>query len=278
MQWPVLLLQRSPSRDWLLATLDATRPRPGGRVDHGQVVAIRETFAVYQEADVMRGGGHARHALAQYVTGHVLPLVRHVDPETDTGATLFAAASEQTYLLGWMAFDDGRQALAQRYLMQSLRLAQASGDAMLGSHVLAGMSDQVRMLGHPQEALRLATVGRHGLRRAYSPACAVDLWALQARAHAALGDSREASHAVAQSEAAFTSVQRDDEPEWARFIDTAYLAGEWPTPSVTSPDRWSPPDSPTFSRRSPQPEPGPSRCTEPSRPGPSRPHHRSRRS
>ncbi len=137
----------APSRDWLLATLDATRPRAGGRVDHGQVVAIRETFAVYQEADVMRGGGHARHALAQYVTGHVLPLVRHVDPETDTGAALFAAASEQTYLLGWMAFDDGRQALAQRYLKQSLRLAQASGDAMLGSHVLAGMSDQVRMLG-----------------------------------------------------------------------------------------------------------------------------------
>jgi hypothetical protein len=98
---------------------------------------------------------------------------------------------------------------------------------MLGSHVLAGMSDQVRMLGHPQEALQLATVGRHGLRRAYNPACAANLWALQARAHAALGDSREASHAVAQSEAAFTSVQRDEEPEWARFIDTAYLTGEW---------------------------------------------------
>ncbi|MBV9160372.1 MAG: hypothetical protein JO281_02175 [Pseudonocardiales bacterium] len=40
-----------------------------------------------------------------------------------------AAASEQTYLLGWMAFDDGRRALAQRYLLQSLRLAEASGDA-----------------------------------------------------------------------------------------------------------------------------------------------------
>jgi hypothetical protein len=51
------------------------------------------------------------------------------DPDTDTGASLFTAASEQTYLLGWMAFDDGRQALAQRYLLQSLRLTQASGDA-----------------------------------------------------------------------------------------------------------------------------------------------------
>ncbi|MGH3670191.1 MAG: hypothetical protein ACRDSH_06090 [Pseudonocardiaceae bacterium] len=217
----------APSRDWLLATLDAAQRRPGGRIGHKQVAAIREAFAVYQEADVMRGGGHARRALAQYVTGHVLPLIREINPDTETGASLFAAASEQTYLLGWMAFDDGRQALAQRYLVQSLRLAEASGDAKLGSHVLAGMSDQARMLGHPKEALHLATAGRHGLSRAYSPACAADLWALQARAHGALGESREAAHAVAESEAAFERIERDNEPEWARFIDPAYLAGEW---------------------------------------------------
>lgn len=237
----------APSRDWLLATLDATRPRRGGRVDHDQVAAIREAFAVYQEADVMRGGGHARRALAQYVTGHVLPLVHDIDPETDTGAALFAAASEQTYLLGWMAFDDGRQALAQRYLVQSLRLAEASGDAMLGSHVVAGMSDQARMLGYPHEALQLVTAGRHGLSRAYSPACAADLWALQARAHAALGECREAAYAVAQSEAAFDNVQRDEEPEWARFIDTAYLAGEW---ANAFGDIARPVESTLFARRS----------------------------
>ncbi|MGH3771966.1 MAG: hypothetical protein ACRDRW_11325 [Pseudonocardiaceae bacterium] len=237
----------APSRDWLLATLDATAPRPGGRVDHEQVVSIREAFAVYQEADVMRGGGHARRALTLYVTGHVLPLVRDADPETTTGAGLFAAASEQTYLLGWMAFDDGRQALAQRYLLQALRLAQASGDAALGAHVLAGMCDQARMLGHPREALQLATAGRHGLARADSPACAADLWALQARAHASLGESREAAHAVAESEAAFDSVHRDDEPEWARFIDTAYLTGEW---ANAFGDIARPVESTRFARRS----------------------------
>ncbi|MGH3871122.1 MAG: hypothetical protein ACRDSR_06320 [Pseudonocardiaceae bacterium] len=195
----------------------------------------------------MRGGGHARRALAQYVTVHVLPLLRDVDPATDTGASLFAAASEQTYLLGWMAFDDGRQALAQRYLVQSLRLAQASGDAKLGSHVLAGMCDQARMVGHPREALHLASAGRHGLSRAYSPACAADLWALQGRAHAILGEVREAARAVAASEAAFDQVHRGDEPEWARFIDTAYLAGEW---ANAFGDIVRPVESTRFARRS----------------------------
>lgn len=217
----------APSRDWLLATLDATKSRSGRRIGHDQVAAIREAFAVYQEADVMHGGGHARQALAQYVTGHVLPLVNGADPETDTGADLFAAAGEQTYLLGWMAFDDGRQALAQRYLVQSLRLAEASGDATLGAHVLAGMSDQARMLGYPREALQLTTAGRHGLTRGHSAACAADLWALQARAHAALGEAPETAHAVAQSEAAAEHIIRANEPEWARFIETAYLNGEW---------------------------------------------------
>jgi hypothetical protein len=87
-----------------------------------------------------------------------------------------------------------------------------------GSQAVGG----ARMLGHPREALHLATAGRHGLTRAYSPACAADLWALQARAHGALGESREAAHAAAQSEAAFERIQRADEPEWAnRALDLA---------------------------------------------------------
>jgi hypothetical protein len=137
--------------------------------------------------------------------------------------------------------------LAQRYLVQSLRLAQACGDAKFGAHILAGLSDQACMLGHPREALQLATAGRHGLSRAYSPACAADLWALAARAHASLGESGQAAHAVAESEAAFERMHRDDEPEWARFIDTAYLAGEW---ANAFGDIARPVESTRFARRS----------------------------
>ncbi|MGH4012412.1 MAG: hypothetical protein ACRDSL_00425 [Pseudonocardiaceae bacterium] len=159
----------APSRDWLLAVLDATERRPGSRIGEHQVSVIREAFADFQQADVVHGGGHARAALAEYLTGRVLPLWQDVDPRSEGGAALFVAASEQTYLLGWMAVDDDRQALAQRYLIQALRLAQESGDAALGAHVLAGMSHQALMLDYPREALQLATAGRHGLTQAYSP-------------------------------------------------------------------------------------------------------------
>ncbi|HEU0089397.1 MAG TPA: hypothetical protein VFQ77_17435 [Pseudonocardiaceae bacterium] len=104
----------APSRDWLLAVLDATERRPGNRIGEYQVGVIREAFDMFQEADAIYGGGHARHALTEYLTGRVLPLLQDADPHSKAGAALFAAAAEQTYLLGWMAIDDGRQALVFR--------------------------------------------------------------------------------------------------------------------------------------------------------------------
>jgi transcriptional regulator with XRE-family HTH domain len=217
----------APSRDWLLAALDTTQVGRRRQIGNQEVLAIRRAFAMFQKADVHHGGGHARQALAQYVTEHVLPMLDDVDPDSDAGSQLFTAASEQIYLLGWTSFDDGRHALSQRYLLQALELARASGDIPLGSFVLAGMSAQARMLGHPREALQLAAAGRHGLREGKSAACMARLWEREAHAHASLGQHKDAARAVVRSQAAFEKVRPEDGPEWARFIDRAYLSGEW---------------------------------------------------
>ncbi len=91
----------------------------------------------------------------------------------------------------------------------------------------AGLSDQATLTGHPDQGLQLARAGRAGLRHGHSPACLADLWALQARAEAALGDGKAAAHSILESEGAADAVQLPDEPEWARFIDAAYLNGEY---------------------------------------------------
>ena len=216
----------APSRDWLVATIeDATAP--AARVSSTQVDAIRRTFGIFQEMDVMRGGGHARRQLADYVTTVVTPLLRENDASTATGQALYEAGAEQLYLLGWMAYDDGEHSLAQRYLVQALRLAQEARRPELGAHVLAGLSDQATLTGHPDQALQLARAGRAGLAGTNSDACLADLWALQARAQAALGDGTAAARSVAQSERHAAAIDLDDEPEWARFIDVAYLNGEY---------------------------------------------------
>lgn len=219
-------LSIAPSRDWLIATIEDAMA-PTKRVTVAQVDAIRRTFGLYQEMDVMRGGGHARHQLANYVTTVVTPLLRDNDPDSDTGRALHEAGAEQLYLLGWMAYDDGQHSLAQRYLLQALRLAQAAHSPKLGAHILAGLSDQATLTGHPDEALQLARAGRAGLGSAHSPACLADLWALQARAEAALGDGPAAVHSVTESERHAANIDLTTEPEWARFIDPAYLNGEY---------------------------------------------------
>lgn len=135
-------------------------------------------------------------------------------------------ASEQCYLVGWMAYDDGQHGLAERYLIQSLRLAQASGNAALGAHVLAGMSDQANLLGHPREAIALAKAGQQAITVDDSPACLTDLYVLEARAQAANRNDKKAAQAVSRAETLFERIKHENEPEWARFIDRAYVFGE----------------------------------------------------
>ncbi|GGK43176.1 hypothetical protein GCM10010124_40030 [Pilimelia terevasa] len=210
-----------PSRDWLLAQLGELTTEPSPRkLGLREVAGIREMFALFQETDVM----HGRTALVEYMNSYVFPLLKR-DHDVEVMRALQEAAAEQAYLVGWMAYDDGEHVLAQRYLIQALRLAQEAGAAALGAHILAGMSDQTNLLGHPREALALARAGRQGLTEADSAACLADLYILEARA-SALGDGPAAARAVANAERTFARVDPDDEPEWARYIDGPYLFGE----------------------------------------------------
>jgi hypothetical protein len=212
-----------PSRDWLLSALDQ-HAVPRHRVRLEDVTAVRNMFGEFQQLDVLQGGGTGRTVLAAYMNQHVFPLLRRTHTD-DVRTALCEAAAEQTYLLGWMAYDSGAHGVAQRYLVQSLRLAEECRNPALGAHVLAGMSDQATLLGNPEEGRRLAQAGRAGLGQA-SPACLADLWALEGRALAKLGDRTGAVSAVVSSEAAFDRVRPDEEEEWAAFIDPAYLHGE----------------------------------------------------
>ncbi|MGH3343467.1 MAG: transcriptional regulator [Carbonactinosporaceae bacterium] len=214
----------APSRDWLLNTLDQ-QPEPGPRVRLEDVTAVKNMFGEFQKMDVLQGGGSGRLILAEYMNQHVFPLLRRTHTEAVRRA-LCEAAAEQTYLLGWMAYDNGEHGTAQRYLIQSLRLAEESKNSALGAHVLAGMADQATLLGNPDEGRRLAQAGRAGLGKRTSPACLADLWALEARALAKLGEKTQAARAVARSEAVFSRVRPDEEQQWAAFIDHAYLHGE----------------------------------------------------
>ena len=73
----------------------------------------------------------------------------------------------------------------------------------------------------------LARAGQRGITITDSPACLADLQVLEARALASGGaGAAVVARTVTRAENTFSQVKPVNEPEWARFIDPAYLFGE----------------------------------------------------
>lgn len=215
-----------------LAHVPAQRQRlaeraPGSRVSMGDIAALRSVGELFRTLDHAYGGGHARQALVRYLEHEAEPMLRGTYGET-TGRRLFAAAADLTRLAGWTSYDIAAHGLAQRYYVQSLRLAQAAGDRAYGSYVLVTMSRQAVYLGHGREAVQLARVAQQGVGSSVPAVVQALLHAVEARGHGVLGEVRACSASLARAERALEGARPGDEvPYWARFFDEAQLADEF---------------------------------------------------
>ncbi|UGQ09955.1 regulator [Yinghuangia sp. ASG 101] len=217
-----------PSRDWLIGAGDEDPQRAEGvRVGPGDVVAVRAVGEAFRRLDNSFGGGHARQALVRYLDTEVTTMLRG-SYNAAVGRDLFAAAAVLTRLVGWMAYDTGVHGMAQRYFVQALRLAQASGDRSLGAYVLTTMSRQAIYLGHGREAVQLARVAQQGALAGATPRVRVLLYAVEARGHGLLGDVRACLAALSRAEQALAQASPEiEEPDWAAYLDEAQLADEY---------------------------------------------------
>ncbi|WP_327086691.1 hypothetical protein OIE66_30765 [Nonomuraea sp. NBC_01738] len=216
-----------PLLTWLLSRPE---PLPAGNgiqvnVGDSDIRAVRMTTQLFMKLDFQFGGGHARAALAQYYVRDVSPLLEGKFTEA-VGRELFSAAAEVAQLLGWTAYDLGRHGLAQRYMIQALRLAQAAGDRMLGGRLLGNMSHQANYLGSFQQSIQLARAAQEGSKGIASSTTMASFLAMEARAHAGNGDDRACSYAFREAEKIFDSRNIGDDPEWISYFDEAELAGE----------------------------------------------------
>ncbi|WP_432021695.1 regulator [Streptomyces parvus] len=199
---------------------------PGQRVGSGDIAALRSVGELFRTLDHAYGGGHARQALVRYLEHEAEPMLRGTYGEA-AGRRLFAAVADLTRLAGWTSYDIAAHGLAQRYFVQSLRLAQAAGDRGYGAYVLLTMSRQAVYLGHGREAVQLARVAQQGIGSAAPPLVQALLHAVEARGHAVLGEARACTAALTRAEHALETARPGDEvPHWARTFDEAQLADE----------------------------------------------------
>ncbi|MBT8224188.1 MAG: hypothetical protein KJO75_01615 [Dactylosporangium sp.] len=137
-----------------------------------------------------------------------------------TGAMLLSAAAETTQLAGWACYDTGMHGLAQRYLVQALRMAAAAGDRALGAEILAAMSHQAAYLGSGPEAVDLA-------RAAGVAAIQAEAAVLEAQGHAAGRDEAACASALDRAERTLDRADRTSDPQWIGYFDESYLAAKF---------------------------------------------------
>lgn len=216
-----------PALRWMTAPAAQLLDRPGSRrVGVANVTAIREVTATFRRLDNLFGGGYARTTVVQYLADEVAPLLREGAYTAVLGRELFSAAAEMTLLAGWMAFDLEQHPIAQRYLIQALRLAHAAGDQALGGEILAAMSCQAAYLGDGTGAVDMARTAGQAARSAGSAALLSEALVSEAHGHALSADPRACALALVDAHQALDRAQPGGEPVWLGYFDGAYLAAK----------------------------------------------------
>lgn len=177
---------------WLVAPEPApveAANRADLRVGLADVAMVKATSDTFATLDDRFGGQHARHAVIQYLSRDVAPLLSGRYTE-GVGRALFSTVAEATLLAAWMSYDACQHGLAQRYFLQALRFAQDGGDRRLAGSILSAMSHQATFLGRYTEAATLARAARMGISGVATPTLMAQFHAMEARALARTGDKR----------------------------------------------------------------------------------------
>lgn len=220
-----------PDKPWWAQMADRGRTRSAvelHRVGRGDVEAVREMTEVFSRIDQRRGGGHARTTVLRYLTADVAGYLRGRFPDDQVRREMLTAASELAYLSGWMAFDNAEHADAQACFTAAVKLAAEADDPPMAGHVLRAMAHQAVDLGHPRQALELATASMEGKRYTLAtPRERALFGVVYARALAAADQKPAAASALNRAEDDLSAADPgDDEPGRVFFFGEASLAHE----------------------------------------------------
>jgi hypothetical protein len=201
---------------WMVAlpVVDAARPN-GPTITHAQVDAFDLAASELRHMDDQVGSGSVL-ALAQGQLQAVTNLLRSGHYSDSVGRRLHASAAELLRLCGWLSWDAGNQAHAQRYWGSALRCAHVAGDNQIGANIMAFWACQLLEDGDAQTALNFASAARQKL--AGSPKVTAIVNLSLAEAAGGMGETHACHEAI---EAAHNALSEpvDGQPEWAYWVD-----------------------------------------------------------
>ncbi|GHC82432.1 transcriptional regulator [Streptomyces flavofungini] len=191
----------------------------GGRhpVSMAEVEMMRAARTHYEQMYRKTGGVAMRTRIVGFLNAEAAPLIR--GSYTDAmGRQLHRATGGLVAIAGICAYDSDAHGLAQRYFHQALRLAKASGDRGLGAYVIALLVNQSLFMREYRQAVAFAEAALRAAGRDITPALASDLYAMQAKAYAHLGDGSSALSCIRRAEAAADRIRRGREPDETGYV------------------------------------------------------------
>ncbi|WP_405481036.1 tetratricopeptide repeat protein [Streptomyces sp. NBC_00009] len=190
------------------------------RIGSSQVQSIRTMTE--RIADILDelGAGHALPMASAFLVNTVGPWLQAQSTES-VRREMLAAASDLTYLTGWMAMYEKAHGLGQRYYVQALGLAREAEDHITYSRTLRGMSLQASNRGHGPKALELADSAAEAAPTA-GPRLVAFLRGQQAHSASMVGFRHEAHARLKEAEDALSKADNRRDAIGG-YDQTAYL-------------------------------------------------------
>jgi tetratricopeptide (TPR) repeat protein len=213
----------SPAHEWLIARPVADASRTAGRVVTPELADHLDTVTdQLRRMDDQVGGGSLTDVVRTQ-TDYVVGLLQNGSYTDTIGRRLHTTVAELLRLAGWLSFDSGRHADAQRCFIAALHAAHSAGDRELGANVLGFMSCQAKDLGKYDEATKLADTALAGYTGA-SPRVSAILHMRAAQAYANAGDATETRRSIEAAYSTFRDLKPDQgEPGWSYWLDEAQI-------------------------------------------------------
>jgi tetratricopeptide (TPR) repeat protein len=207
-----------PVWEWENPPEDSDVSREGHtRVDMADIQMLRSARAHYELMYRRAGGIATRSRVVGFLHAETAPLLRGSYSDA-LGRQLHRAAGGLVAVAGICAYDSDAQGPAQRYFHQALRLAKASGDRGLGAYVIALLVNQSLFMSEHRQAVAFAEAALRTAGRQITPALAADLYAMQAKAYAHLGDGPSARRCIGRAESEAERIRPGHEPDETGYV------------------------------------------------------------
>lgn len=185
---------------------------------------IKGLIGTFRLIDNQFGGGHAYTFVTTQLDREIMPVMAAQLHGEHPPAALYATVAQLAHLAGWMGYDLGHTVRGRQYLNLANQLAIAGGDLTLAGEVMAGIAHQDIQHDEPDEAILLARAAQETARVTGSALLLSEGLVTEAQGHARRGDHRTCARLLHDAERSLDRARPEDEPDWLRYFDAAYLA------------------------------------------------------